>query len=319
MTTKLVTIFGASGFIGRYIVRRLAAQGYRIRAAVRQPHLAEFLKPAGTVGQIQIVRANIADEDAARKAMQGADIVINLVGILYETGSQKFDKIQAEAPGRLARLAKEIGAETFIQMSAIGADANSPAKYARAKADGEAGVREAFPEAHIVRPSIVFGTEDAFFNRFAAMVRLVPALVLVGGGKTRFQPVYVDDVAAMFEALVTTPDLPPAIWELGGPEILTFKECMQIMLKVTGRSALMISLPFAIAKLQAFFLGLLPKPILTMDQVELLKSDNVVGMTGDDIKTFADLGITPKAVETVVPGYLYRFRKHGQFSEGLYA
>lgn len=319
MTTKLVTIFGASGFIGRYIVRRLAAQGYRIRAAVRQPHLAEFLKPAGAVGQIQIVRANVGDEDAARKAMQGADIVINLVGILYETGAQKFDKIQAEAPGLLARLAKETGAETFIQMSALGANAGAEAKYARTKAQGEAAVRAAFPDAHIVRPSIVFGTEDEFFNRFAAMARLFPVLPLIGGGKTRFQPVYVDDVAAALEALATDSDLPPAIWELGGPEVRTFKELMQTMLKIIGRSALLVPLPFALAKVQGFFLGLLPKPILTMGQVDLLKADNVVGMTDEAVNTFADLGIAPKAIETVVPDYLYRFRKHGQFSEGSFA
>jgi len=317
MDDKVVTVFGASGFLGRYIVRALAEKGYRIKAAVRRPHLAEFLKPAGNVGQIRLFAADLNNDASCRNAIEGSNGVINLVGILHESGAQKFQRLQAEAPGRLAAMARETGAETFIQVSAIGADAQSGAKYARTKAAGEAAVRDAFPQAHIVRPSIIFGTEDAFFNRFAAMARVAPALPLIGGGKTRFQPVYVDNVAQAVLELVMRPQMPGATWELGGPEIFTFKELMQLMLKVIGRKNLLVPIPFPVAKVQAFVLGLLPNPVLTMDQVELLKSDNVVGMTGEPVKTFADLDINPAAVETILPTYLYRFRKHGQFSQAV--
>lgn len=314
---KLVTIFGASGFLGRYITRALAADGYRIRAAVRRPHLAEFLKPAGRVGQIQTFQANIRDEASSRAAIRGADIVINLVGILHQTHAQKFDAVQGEAPGRLARMAKDEGVSTFIQMSSIGADKDSSSKYARTKSQGEQGVHEAFPDAHIIRPSIVFGVEDDFFNKFGAMARISPALPLIGGGKTKFQPVYVDDIADVVCRILGQPDRKGAIWELGGPDIYSFKELMELLLKVIGRNNLLIPIPFGLAKFEAFFLGMLPKPLLTMDQVELLKADNIVGMTDEPIKTFTDLDITPATAESVLPTYLYRFRKHGQFSQDV--
>ena len=284
----LVTVFGGSGFVGRYVVRALAQAGHRIRVAVRYPHLANYLVPIGQVGQIQIVRANVGDADQVAQAMRGAQAAVNLVGILYELGGQRFQRIHAEAAGTIAETAKRERLQALVHVSAIGANAQSESLYARSKSEGEARVRDAFPAATILRPSIVFGPEDDFFNRFAALARISPALPLIGGGQTRFQPVYVCDVAEAALRCLTEPETGARVYELGGPSIYTFKELMQLVLAETHRQRLLIPIPFSIAMMKASILGLLPKPMLTRDQVRLLRQDNVVS---PNARTLADLDI----------------------------
>jgi uncharacterized protein YbjT (DUF2867 family) len=310
--TSLVTVFGGSGFLGRHAVRALANAGYRIRVAVRRPNLANFLLPMGTVGQIQVVKANIGDSDQIAAAVRGADIVINLVGILYQSGRQRFEYVHAEAAGAIAEAAKAAGAHAFVQVSSIGADAESESAYARSKAGGEASVRAAFPDATILRPSIVFGPEDDFFNRFAALARMIPFLPLIGGGHTKFQPVYVSDVAAAIVKCAGDPATQGHVYELGGPSIYSFKELMELILRETNRKRLLLPVPYWIAMLQATFLQLMPKPVLTRDQVTLLKTDNVVS---NGALSLADLGIHPDSLEAILPAYLWRFRAEGQFEE----
>ncbi len=314
MAARLVTVFGGSGFLGRHLVSRLAKQGWLIRVAVRRPSQANFLKPMGDVGQITPVRAPIQDELAVEAAVADAAAVINLVGILYERGAQTFAHVHARGAQGVAAAAAAAGAERFVQVSAIGADRHAEADYARSKGAGEAAVRTAFPGATVVRPSIVFGPEDDFFNRFAALARLSPVLPLIGGGRTRFQPVYVGDVA---EAIVRCLDGAASqgkIYELGGPRVYTFKELMELLLREIGRRRLLLPWPFALAELQAAFLERLPVPPLTRDQVRLLRRDNVVS---EDALTLADLGITPTSVELIVPTYLDRYRPHGRFQRPL--
>jgi NADH dehydrogenase len=310
--TSLVTVFGGSGFLGRHTVRALAKAGYRIRVAVRHPNLGNFLLPMGSVGQIQIVKTNIEDVDQIAAAVRGADVVINLVGILYQSGHQSFDSIHAEAAGAIAAAAKSAGAQSFIQVSSIGADEESESAYARTKAEGETRVRAAFPDATILRPSIVFGPEDNFFNRFAALARMLPFLPLIGGGTTKFQPVYVSDIAAAIVKCAQDPATRGRLYELGGPGIYSFKDLMELILRETCRKRLLVPVPFAIAMLQATFLQLLPKPLLTRDQVKLLKFDNVVSAGA---LTLADLGIQADSLEAILPSYLWRFRAEGQFEE----
>jgi NADH dehydrogenase len=340
----LITVFGGSGFLGRHLVRALAKRHYRIRVAVRRPELAHHLQPLGRVGQIHAVQANVRHPGSVEAAVRGADVVVNLVGILYERGRQRFDAVQAFGAEQVALAAGAHGAR-MIHVSAIGADEGSPSAYARAKAMGEKSVLAATPEAVIVRPSIMFGPEDAFFNKFAAMARVLPALPLIGGGLTRFQPVFVGDVAeaiaravegkAMGEPTgpreVARPDdrlrdavlrtaMPGATYELGGPQVRTFKELMEYLLATIERRRLLIPVPFALAKLKATFLQLLPKPLLTPDQVEMLKYDNVVSAEAQaDGRTLGGLGIEPTAMEVIVPSYLWRFRKTGQFKAGRFA
>ena len=309
---SLVTVFGGSGFVGRHTVRALAKAGYRIRVAVRHPNLGNFLPPMGSVGQIQIVKTNVEDADQIAAAVKGADIVVNLVGILYQSGHQRFEAIHAEATGTIATAAKSAGAHSFIQVSSIGADAESESAYARTKAEGEARVREAFPDAVILRPSIVFGPEDNFFNRFASLARMLPFLPLIGGGHTKFQPAYVSDVAAAVVKCAQDFATHGRVYELGGPSVYSFKELMELILRVTGRESLLVPVPFALAMLKATFLQMLPKPLLTRDQVKLLKYDNVVS---NGALTFADLGIQPDSVEAILPSYLWRFRAEGQFGD----
>ena len=310
----LVTVFGGSGFLGRHVVRALAQQGYRIRVAVRRPELAGFLRPMGRVGQIHAVQANLRYPQSVTAAARDADIVINLVGILFERGRQRFDAVQAQGAEAVALAAKSVGAR-LVHVSAIGADADSKSRYARAKAEGERRVLEALPAATIMRPSIVFGPEDDFFNRFAALARLSPALPLPGGGQTRFQPVFVGDVAAAIAKGADGEVKPGTIYELGGPDVRSFKELMEFVLATIERRRLLVPAPFALMKLQAAFLQFLPKPPLTPDQVELLKRDNSV--TDDakrDGRTLEGLGIVPESMAAIVPTYLWRFRKTGQFS-----
>jgi uncharacterized protein YbjT (DUF2867 family) len=312
-TETLVTVFGGSGFLGRHVVRALAREGYRVRNAVRRPDLAGHLQPMGRVGQIHSVQANLRYPASVEAAMQGADVAINLVGILFERGKQRFEAVQAEGAANVAQAAAAAGAR-LIHVSALGADADSPALYARTKAAGEAAVLAAAPEATIFRPSIVFGPEDDFFNRFAAMARMMPALPLVGGGGTRFQPVFVGDVAQAIVKAVGGWARGGTVYELGGPEVKSFKELMAYVLAVTERRRGLMPLPFGLAKLQAFFLQFMPTPLLTPDQVELLRADNVVSAAAiDERRTLAGLGIEPAAMEAIVPGYLWRFRKTGQF------
>ena len=316
MTPRVVTVFGGSGFLGRHLVRRLARQGCIVRVAVRRPSQAGFLKPLGDVGQITPIRAPIREEVAVEAAVEGADAVVNLVGILYERGAQAFAAVHARGAQTVARAAAAAGVGRLVQVSAIGADRHAAAEYARSKAGGEAAVKTAFPSATILRPSIVFGPEDDFFNRFAVIARLSPALPLIGGGHTRFQPVYVGDVADAIAACLADPATEGRTYELGGPRAYTFKELMELMLREIRRRRLLVPLPFALANLQAAVLERLPVPPLTRDQVKLLRHDNVVS---EGASTLADLGIEATAVEVILPTYLDRYRPGGRFNDPLAA
>jgi uncharacterized protein YbjT (DUF2867 family) len=310
----LVTVFGGSGFLGRHAVRALANRGYRIRVAVRRPELAGFLRPMGRVGQINTVQANLRYPQSIAGALRDADLAVNLVGILFERGGQRFDAVQSVGAEAVALAAKSAGAR-LVHVSAIGADANSPSHYARSKAEGERRVLMAQPAATIMRPSIVFGPEDDFFNRFAALARIAPALPLVGGGHTRFQPVFAGDVAQAIAKAVDGETKPGTIYELGGPDVRTFRDLMEFVLATTGRRRLLVPVPFEVMKFQAAFAQFLPKPPITPDQVELLKSDNVVSAEArEEGRTLEALGIIPETISAVVPSYLWRFRKTGQFS-----
>ncbi len=311
MNTNLVTVFGGSGFLGRHTVRALARAGWRIKIATRHPARGFFLRPLGTVGQIDFVKCDVADAQSVSAAVMGASAVINLTGILFQKG-QTFEDVQAEGAANIAQAAAAAGVNALVHVSAIGADAQSGSEYATTKAQGEQSVREAFPDAVILRPSIVFGPEDAFFNKFASMARFLPMLPLVGGGHTRFQPVFVGDVAAAIVQALASPGARGRTFELGGPSIYSFKELLQMILRETGRKRLLVPLPFALASLKAAFLQLLPNPILTMDQVKLLKTDNVVAPTAAGL---AELGITPTSVEAVIPSYLWRFRAKGEYAD----
>ncbi len=305
MRNRLITIFGGTGFIGGHVVRRLAARGARLRVISRDPAHGARLQPMGNVGEIVIERADLGSEAGLGRVMQGTFAIINLIGILYETRRQTFQAMHAELPGRIARAAAAAGVQRLVQISAIGADPGSASAYARSKAAGERAVREAFPQATILRPSIVVGPKDGFFNRFAAMARLSPALPLIGGGRTRFQPVYVGDVADAIVAALVRDDARGRTYELGGPQVYSFAELMRYMLGVIGRRRLLVPISFELAMMQARVLELSPVPPLTRDQVELLKTDNVVAT---DAATLGDLGVTPTPIELVVPEYLARFR-----------
>ncbi len=313
---KLVTIFGGSGFVGRYIARRMAKEGWRVRVAVRRPNEALFVKSYGAVGQVEPVLCNIRDDASVRSVTAGANAVVNCVGILNKSGKNTFDAVQAEGAGRVARIAADMGVGTMVHVSAIGADRGSDSVYAQSKAAGEAAVLAAFPDAMIVRPSIVFGTEDGFFNRFAAMSRLGPILPVVGAA-TRFQPVFVDDVA--HAAVKGVLGQAHGIYELGGPEVATFRDLMGRMLAVIQRRRLVVNVPFLAASvmgsvfdgLQAVTLGLFNNGLITRDQVRNLRKDNVVAAGA---KGFADLAITPTAMDGVLPDYLWRYRPSGQYA-----
>lgn len=313
---KLVTIFGGSGFVGRYIARRMALQGWRVRVAVRHPNDAIFVKPYGVVGQVEPIFCNIRDDDSVREVTTGADAVVNCVGILAESGKNTFEALQRDGAARIARIAAEQGVGRLVQISAIGADPEAQSDYARTKGEGEQAVLEAFPGAVILRPSIVFGPEDEFFNRFASMTRMSPAIPLFGA-ETKFQPVYVDDVAAAAETAVLG-EAAPGIYELGGPDVNTFRELMQEMLSVIRRRRLVLNLPRwvgmtmgRIFEILSAITGGLVAPAVTRDQVIQLGSDNVVS---GDHGTFADLGITPRAMEAILPEYLWKFRPSGQYA-----
>ena len=326
MATRLVTIFGGSGFVGRHVVRELAARGDRLRIAVRDPDSALFLKPMGDVGQITPVAAPITDETRVRAVCQGADLVINLVGILYEHGRQRFHDIHVEGALRIATAAKESGAKTLIHMSALGADLQSDSNYARSKAQGEVEVQKVFPEAIILRPSVLFGPEDDFFNKFALIAQLSPVLPVVGvrfkpgdmrngnllgDGGPKFQPVYVGDLAHAIVTLAEDSSAAGKVFELGGPHAYTMQELMELVRRHTGKKRMLVPVPCSIARIQAAVLGLLPKPPLTRDQVRLLQHDNVVS---GDLPGFEAIGIQPTGPEAILPRYLDRFRDGGRFN-----
>lgn len=316
--SKLVTIFGGSGFVGRYIARRMAKEGWRVRVAVRRPNEAIFVRPYGAVGQVEPILANIRDDASVAAAIAGADAVVNCVGVLTERGKNKFEAVQAEGAARIARLAAEAGVGQLVHLSAIGADAGSDSDYARTKAEGEAAVLNSFPGAVILRPSVIFGTEDEFFNRFAKMTKFGPVLPLVGG-ESRFQPVYVDDVAKAGVAGVLG-QAAPGVYELGGPDVESLHDLMVKMLKVIRRRRLIVNLPFWVGSVMAFgfgamqalTVGLIHNGILTRDQVRQLRRDNVVG---EGAKGFADLGIEPTDMDAVLADYLWPYRPGGQYSD----
>jgi NADH dehydrogenase len=316
--SKLVTIFGGSGFVGRYIARRMAKEGWRVRVAVRRPNEALFVRTYGAVGQVEPILCNIRDDASVQAALTEADVAINCVGILSETGKNTFGLVQSHGAARVARLAAAEGVDRFVQISAIGADPGSKSDYARTKGEGEQAVLQAQPNAVILRPSIVFGAEDQFFNRFASMSRLGPILPVVGA-ETKFQPVYVDDVAQA-AVLASLGKAAPGIYELGGPDVNTFRELMGEMLAIIDRRRLIVNVPFPVARVmgigldlvQKLSLGIIHNGILTHDQVRNLTKDNVVS---EGARGFSELGIAPVALESVLPDYLWRFRPAGQYEE----
>ncbi|GAB4146174.1 MAG: complex I NDUFA9 subunit family protein [Sphingomonadales bacterium] len=311
MAQRLITVIGGSGFLGRQLVQDLARRGDRIRVAVRRPNDALFLQPLGTVGQIQPIAANVRHPGSIARAVAGADGVVNLVGVLYEAGAQRFDAVQAEGAGNVARAAAAAGVKSLVHVSALGADAQSASAYARSKALGEARVRAAFPDAVILRPSVVFGPGDGFYNRFAAMARFSPFLPLIGGGHTRFQPVYVADVSGAIQVGLDDPAHSGGIYALGGPKTYAMREVLGYILEQIMAKRLLLPIPFPLASILGTCLSLLPHPPLTRDQVRLLKQDNVVPV---GVPGLAELGIEPTPVEAVVPDYLVRYRPHGRFS-----
>ena len=326
MKDKLVTVFGGSGFVGRHLVQRLAAAGARVRVAVRHPEDADFLQPMGDVGQIVPVAASVTHEESVKAALAGADAAVNLVGILYQKGRRSFDAIHHHGAQNVARAAQQAGVARLVHMSALGADAESPSLYASSKAAGEAAVREALPEAVIIRPSVIFGPQDGFFNLFAWLAGFSPVLPvfgcprpsyrdggidIYGDGGVKFQPVYVGDVADAVVKCLAEAACAGKTYELGGPAVYSFRQIMQMILRETGRKRLLIPVPYWLASLEARFLQLLPKPLLTRDQVELLKRDNVVS---GDLPGLAELGIEPTGAEAIIPTYLDRYRPGGRFA-----
>ncbi|TQX89513.1 MULTISPECIES: complex I NDUFA9 subunit family protein [Rhizobium] len=312
----LVTVFGGSGFVGRHVVRVLAKRGYRIRVAVRRPDLAGFLLTAGNVGQISAVQANLRYRDSVDRAVEGAQFVVNCVGILSESGRNTFDAVQEFGGRAIAEATRAVGAK-LTHISAIGANGGSASSYGRTKGKADAAVLSIVPDSIILRPSIVFGPEDGFFNKFADMSRLAPALPLIGGGKTKFQPVYVEDVAEAVGRAVDGKLTPGTIYELGGPEVLSFRECLETILKVVNRKRPLVSIPFGVASMIGSVASMIPliTPPITPDQVTLLKVDNIVSPEAEaEGRTLAAMGIRPTMLTSVLPSYLVRFRPHGQFS-----
>lgn len=309
---KIATVFGGTGFVGRNVVRELANKGYVVKVVTRVPERAYFLKPLGNVGQVVPFACNYTEQADLDAAVEGADVVVNTIGILFEKGwSVTFQNTHVDLASAIAASAAKAGVPNLIHISALGVD-KATSKYAKSKLEGEQGVLEHCPEAVILRPSIVFGEDDSFFNMFASMAGLLPALPLIGGGKTKFQPVYVDDVADAVMAVIDNVDARGAVYELGGPEVLSFKALFGKMFEYTGQKRCLVTLPFPLAKVQAAFLQMLPKPLLTIDQVESLKTDNVVSL---DAKGLEDLNVKPTALDLVLPHYLARYRPGGRFAD----
>lgn len=313
MKLQQVTVFGGSGFLGRYVVERLADRGVVVRVAVRDPEAAKHLRTLGQVSQVTPIACDIKNEDDVLRAVEGSDGIISLVGILAERGSQTFKALHVEAPERIARAAAGAGCKSFAHVSAIGASPSALSEYSRSKAAGEDAIREAFPDVVILRPSVIFGPEDGFFNLFGGMARILPALPLFGGGRTRFQPVYVADVADAVVQTLFDDDAAGKTYELGGPKVYTFRELMELLLREIRRDRFLVPLPFAVGDIQATVLGCLPNPPVTRDSMKSLREDNVVG---DDALSFGDLGIAPTAAETILPTYVHRYRKGGRIGRG---
>ena len=310
----LVTVFGGSGFLGRHVVRALLKRGWRVRAAVRRPDLANHLQPLGMVGWVQPVQANLRYRWSVDRAVEGADAVVNLVAILRETGRQRFAAVNDFGARAVAEAARGAGLKSVVHVSAIGADPDSPSEYSRSKAAGEAAVRETLPGSVIFRPSVQFGPEDHFFNRFAAMARFFPALPLFGGGHTRFQPVFAGDVARVIADAVDGKAKAGTTYELGGPDVKTFRQCLEMVLAETGRKRLLVPVPWPLVGLAGSIFQYLPRGLLTPDQVRQLKIDNVVSEAAEaEGRTFRAFGVKPDSLAAILPSYLHRFRAHGEF------
>ena len=311
MKQKIATIFGASGFIGRHLIRCLTEKDFRIIAATRSPYLYGYLKPLGNPGQIDLEKVNLFEEENLRTLIKNSDVVINLVGILYENKKQKFENIHVKFPSLLTKLCNEQNIKKLVHISALGINETANSQYMQSKLKGEKNILNNFNRSVILRPSIIFGPEDKFFNQFAALAEFFPALPLIGGGLTYFQPIYVGDVVKSIVTILEKEEINKNIYELGGPQTFTFKELMEILLKQIKKKRFLVPIPFSFAKFQAKILQLLPKPLLTTDQVEMLKYDNIVT---NKYPTLKDLKISPKTLESVLPDYIWRFRKGGQFA-----
>lgn len=312
MAGEVITVFGGSGFVGRHLVRRLAKAGHILRIAVRHPQDASFLKPLGDVGQITPIAADLTMPETLGPVLLGATQCVNLVGLLHEKGRQSFDAVHVEGARQVALAAKAAGLKDMVQISALGAGPDTDADYARSKFAGEEAVRAAFPGAVVVRPSLIIGPEDAFFNRFAAIARLSPVLPLIDGGKTLFQPTYVGDVADAIQRALADPAQRGRSFELAGPRTYTFRQLLELMLKEIGRKRLLLPVPGTVAAMQAMVLERLPKPPLTRDQIRLLRRDNVMAR---DARGYPDLGIVPQSIEAILPTYLDRYRPGGRFAQ----
>ncbi len=307
---KIIAIFGAGGFLGKHLMRELTKLDYRVKVATRNPYLKGYLKPLGSPGQIELFKTNIFDQKDVEQVLKNCDLAINLVGILYETRKQKFDQIHSQFPYLLSKLCNELGIKKLIHISALGVKEKHNSKYIQSKLQGEKNIQENFKPSVILRPSIVFGPEDKFFNTFASIAQFSPFLPLVGGGKTKFAPIYVGDVANFIAKAIELNNSEPKIYELGGPENYSFKELMEILLTEIKKKRLLIPIPFGVARFQSYFLQMMPNPLLTPDQVELLKHNNIVS---GDHPTLKDLGVTGTPIQTILPKYIYRFRTGGQF------
>jgi len=307
---KIIAVFGAGGFLGKHLMRQLTKLGYRVKVATRNPYLKGYLKPLGNPGQIELFKTDIFNPEDVKQVLGNCDFAINLVGILYETRKQKFNQIHTEFPHLLCNLCKEIGVKNLVHISALGILDNHVSKYMQSKLEGEKNIKKFFKSSVILRPSLVFGPEDKFFNTFASIAQFSPALPLIGGGKTKFSPIYVGDVARAIVKALRLNNSEPEIFELGGPENYSFKQLMEILLTEIKKKRFLISIPWGFAKFQSYFLQMLPNPLLTPDQVELLKYSNIIS---GDYPTLKDLGISGKTIQSILPKYIYRFRTGGQF------
>jgi len=307
---RIIAIFGAGGFLGKHLMRQLTKLDYRVKVATRNPYLKGYLKPLGNPGQIELFKTNIFNLEDIKQVLKDCDFAINLVGILYETRKQKFDQVHSQFPHLLSNLCSEVGIKNLVHISALGVKERHTSLYMQSKLQGEKNIQNNFKPSVILRPSVVFGPEDKFFNTFASIAQFSPGLPLVGGGKTKFAPIYVGDVAKAIVKALELNNSGPKIYELGGPENYSFKELMEILLAEIKKKRFLIPIPFFVAKLQSYFLQMMPNPLLTPDQVELLKHNNIVF---GDHPTLKDLGITGTPIQSILPKYIYRFRTGGQF------
>ena len=307
---KIIAIFGAGGFLGKHLMRQLTKLDYRVKVATRNPYLKGYLKPLGNPGQIELFKTNIFNPEDIKQVLKNCDLAINLVGILYETRKQKFNQVHAKFPYLLSNLCNEIGVKNLVHISALGVREGHISKYMQSKLEGEKNIQKVFKPSVILRPSLVFGPEDKFFNVFASIAQFSPALPLIGGGKTKFSPIYVGDVAKAIVKTLKLENSKPKIYELGGPKNYSFKELMEILLEEIKKKRFLIPIPFSVAKLQSYFLQMMPNPLLTSDQVDMLKYNNIVS---GEYPTLEDLGIRGKTIQSILPKYIYRFRTGGQF------